>query len=467
MKENQNQNENKIESLQSEETELKREIGLFGGISVLAGIMIGSGIFYIGSYVLIRTGMSIGLSLLVWVIGGIVTMISGICYAELGAMMPKAGGQYVYLREAFGEKLAFMSGFSAFLLGNTGSISALAVAFGMGISSYLGIGGVWTKLIAIIMVVLLTIMNIRGVKLGAAVQKASLVGKVIPVIAILLLGFFMGKEQPDLSLFPGELMEISPLRLLTMIAYATIATLWAYEGWTNLNVISEEIKNPKRNLPLAIILSIAGVTVLYTLFHFSMYNVLSAGEINASIEGGNYYIGVAVANKLLGNAGKTLISFGMLLSIFGALNGCVMAFPRTYYAMAQDGLFFSSFKKVHPTYKTPYNALIGSMIISIILISLRNLDQLTLLVIFSGNIFNALTFVSVLVLRKKYPQMLRPYKVWGGSMTVCVAVLLMLGMATVAFVEDPVNSSVGLIIPLIGLGVYEIMNKKRSGSKVE
>lgn len=455
--------------LQSEETELKREISLFGGISIIAGIMIGSGIFYIGSYVLLRTGMSLGLALLVWILGGAVTMLSGICYAEVGAMMPKAGGQYVYLREAFGERLAFMSGFSSFVLGSSGSISALAVAFAMGLSNYFVFSDIQIKLIAISLIVVLTIVNILGVKLGSLVQNVFLIGKIIPIVLIIGFGLFMGKQTPDLSLMPVTGGEVSILTMISMISYAIVATLWAYEGWINLNTISEEIKNPKKNLPLAIIISIGAVTILYTVFHYSVYKVLSPELMQTSLDSGNYYLGTEASKVILGNLGMTIVSIGMLIAVFGALNGCVMVFPRSYYAMAQDNLFFKSFKKIHPKYKTPHNALIGSMIISIILVCMRNLDQLTLLVIFSGSIFNALTFMSVIVLRKKYPNMERPYKVWGGKITIIITTIIMIGLSISTLIEDPVTSSLGLIIPFAGYLIYSVieMKSKKSNSTID
>ena len=198
-----NTNEARIrqeEALSSEKTEFKREVGLFGGISVLAGIMIGSGIFYIGGIVLLRCGMSLGLALLVWIIGGLITLMSGICYAELGAMMPKAGGSYVYLREAYGEKVAFMSGFSNFILGSSGSIAALAVAFSAAIASLMpesAFAGseLMQKGFGIIMVLILTAINIFGIKLGSTVQNIFMVLKMLPIALILICGLVMGTES--------------------------------------------------------------------------------------------------------------------------------------------------------------------------------------------------------------------------------------------------------------------------------
>lgn len=458
-------NQDKIQFLQSEETNLKREISLFGGISILAGIMVGSGIFYIGSYVLLRTGLSLGLALLVWIIGGIVTMLSGLCYAELGAMMPKAGGQYVYLREAFGEKLAFMSGFSSFVLGSSGSIAALAIAFSMVLSNFFTLTNFQIKLTAIVIIIILTLLNIRGIKLSSLVQNIFLVGKIIPIVIIIGFGLIKGSQSPNLSLIPASGESVSLISTISMIAFAVIATLWAYEGWTNLNTISEEIKSPKKNIPLAIIIAISSVTLLYTIFHYSIYKTISPEIIESSLSSGNYYLGAEAAKILLGKWGMLIVNIGMSVSIFGALNGCIMVFPRSYYAMAKDNLFFNSYKTVHPKYKTPHNAIIGSMIISILLIFMRNLDQLTLLVIFSGSLFNALTFISVLKLRKKYPTMTRPYKVWGGKITVIITTTIMILLSINTLIEDPISSTIGLIVPILGLLIYKLTIKTNENYK--
>lgn len=460
-----------MQELTSEKTELRREVGLFGGISVLAGIMIGSGIFYIGGIVLQRSGMSLGLALLVWLVGGLITLMSGICYAELGAMMPKAGGGYVYLREAYGERVAFMSGFSNFVLGSSGSNAALAVAFSAAIASMIPSSGfaqseLAQKGLAVSMIVLLTAVNIFGIKLGSTVQNVFMVLKMLPIFLILVCGFVMGTETPSLSLVPAS--APSPAEICGMVAFGVVATMWAYEGWTNLNGIAEEIHRPKKNLPLAIIASIIGVTVLYVLFNYAVYRVLPYDTIVSMIDSGNYYLGTEAANRLFGSAGGLVVGAAMILAIFNSLNGCVMVFPRTYYAMARDGAFFKGMAKLHPTYKTPVNALIVSGLVSVALVCTRNLSQLTSLVAFCAMVFNGLTFYAVIRLRKKYPTMERPYKVWGYPVMIVVICLVMIGLMINTFVEDPVTSVIGLAVPAVGLALYELaFNRGRVPARAE
>ena len=451
--------------LTSDATEFSRDVTLFGGISILAGIMIGSGVFYLGSYVLIRSGMSMGLALIVWIVGGLVTLLSGLCYAELGTMMPKAGGGYVYLREAFGERVAYMSGMSTFIIGSSGSIAGLAIALPQALTSIFPMTELQCKLFAVLMVVLLTAVNYRGVKFGAAVQNVFMIGKLIPLVLIIICGIAMGQQTPDLTPVPAGGASIG--EILSMVAFGVVATLWAFEGWTNLNGIAEEIKHPKKNLPLAIIVSIIGVTVLYILFNYAVYRVLPYDTIVSMINAGDYYLGTEAANRLFGNAGGIVVGAAMILAIFNSLNGCVMVFPRTYYAMARDGAFFKGMAKLHPTYKTPVNALLVSGLVSIALVCTRNLSQLTSLVAFCAMVFNGLTFYAVIRLRKKYPTMERPYKVWGYPVMIIVICIVMIGLMANTFVEDPITSVIGCAVPIVGLILYELVFKKSRAAVVE
>ena len=451
-------NNNSVSQLQSEQTEMRREVTLFGGISVLAGIMIGSGIFYIGGIVLERAGMSLGLALLVWIIGGLVTLMSGICFAELGAMIPKAGGYYVYLREAYGERVAFMCGFGNFMLSSPGSVAALAVAFAAALSSIWQIDPTMQKVIAVTSVILLTLLNMRGVKLGSSLQNIFMVLKLFPILVLLFCGLFMGKYSPDLFSMPGEMPSISSL--LSMIGFAVIATLWAYEGWTNLNTIAEEIKNPKRNIPLSLIFAITGVGLLYVLFNYSIFRVVPPEMIVSMVESGNYYIGTEAAKELFGGAGMYIVGAAMILAIFNSLNGCVMVFPRMFYAMARDGALFKSLGKLHPEYRTPINAQIACAVISIVLILSRSLSELTSLVALCGMIFHGMAFFSVIVLRKKYPTMERPYKVWLYPFTVFLICIIMVALVANTVINDPVTAALSFIVPLIGLGLYEVLFRK-------
>ncbi len=439
--------------------QMKKEIGVFGGISIIGGIMIGSGIFYLGSYVLQRTNMSMGLALLCWVVGGIVSILGGLCFAELGACDPKSGGMVVYLNRAYHPAVGYSFGFTSWLISGSGSIAALAIALPTAMRNFTDLSDTAIKVIAIVLIVGLTAYNCLGIKLGSMLQNVSMVAKMIPIVIILLAGLFLGKQSPDLSLVP-EGTDVSFGSMLAMIAFATVATLWAYEGWTNLNPVAEEMKNPGKDLPKALIIGIGAITVLYTLFNFAIYRVLPHDQVVSMIEADNLYLGTEVAKNLFGNAGGGLILATQLIAIFGSLNGMIIAFPRYYYEMALDGHFFKNHAKLHPKYAVPHVALISQAVISIILVLMKSLDELTSLVVFAGMVYNVLVILAVIIYRKKFPDMERPYKAWGYPVTVIIAVILFGALMINTLVEDPKTALLGLAVPVIGVIVWYLFDRK-------
>ncbi len=435
---------------------LKREINLFGGVSILSGIMVGSGIFFVGSYVFLRTDYSIGISLLAWLIGGIITLFYGLIYAELGTMMPEAGGYYIYLKKAYGKPVAFMSGFTNFILASSGSIAALAIAFSLVLHNILmnlfgiGIPGFLQIIIAASMIIMLSIFNFLNVKISTNLMKVFLVLKAIPITAILLSGLLLGTQTVNLEI---SLDGISIFSFLSMIGFAVIATFWAYEGWTNLNNVAGEIKNPSRNLPLSLIISIGSITLLYVLYNFSLLRVLTIDEIQALIAMDEIYLGIPAAMQILGSVGMYIVMGTMLISIFGALNASIMTFPRVYYAMSKDGVLFEQFKILHPKYKTPTFAILGSGIMAVILL-IFGLDDLISLVAFGGLVFNTLIFIALFIFRKRDPEMERPYKVWFYPYLPALTIIITLGLLVAMFVESIVPSLIGTGIIALSLPVY-------------
>ena len=433
----------------------KQEIGLFGGVSMLGSIMIGGGIFYLGSYVLQRTDFSMGLSLLCWVIGGIITMLGGLCFAEMGAMLPKAGGMTVYLNTAFHPLVGFLNGFNSWLLSGAGSLAAGALAF----SAIFGLTGTTGKLVASALMIAFTAYNMLGIKAGSMFQNFTMVAKLIPIAIIMISAFFMGDVSPDLTILPeGTSFDFSSF--IRMTAFATLATLWAYEGWINLNTVSEEMKNPKRNLPLSLIIAIGGITLLYVLFNYAIYRVIPADEVRSLIDGESFYLGTEVAKRLLGGFGGVIVIIGMTISQLGSINGMAIAFPRTYYAMAAEGHFFKSFAKLHPKYRVPTAPILCQCLITIVLIWLRDLNQLTSLVVFSNMLFNVMVIIAVPVLRKKMPDAERPYKVWGGMPTVYVTIAIFFLMMLNTLFEDPLTCVIGLAVPAVGVLVYLLFDRR-------
>ena len=436
----------------------KKEIGVFGGISIIGGIMIGSGIFYLGSYVLERTDMSMGLALLCWVIGGLVSILGGLCFAELGACDSRAGGMVVYMNRAYHPSVGYSFGFTSWVISGSGSIAALAIALPTALANFFHLSDMATKIIAIILIIALTAYNCFGIKLGSILQNVSMVAKCIPIAIILFAGLILGKEHPDLSLVP-EGTDPTFGGMIGMIAFATVATLWAYEGWTNLNPVAEEMKNPGKDLPKALILGIGVITVIYALFNFAIYKVLPADQVVSSIESGDIYLGTQVADKLFGGAGGGLILATQLIAILGSLNGMIIAFPRYYYDMAAEKHFFKNHAKLNK-FGVPQMALISQAVISCILVMLRSLDELTSLVVFAGMLYNVLVIAAVVVYRKKFPDLKRPYKAWGYPVTVVIAIILFFALMINTLVEDPKTAITGLIVPVMGLILWKIFDIK-------
>jgi APA family basic amino acid/polyamine antiporter len=437
-------------------TTLKKDIGLFGGISILAGIMIGSGIFVFGSSILERVGFSLGLSLVAWLLGGILTLVSALTYAELGTLFPETGGYYVYLKKAYGKKVAFLSGLMNFVLTSSGSIALLALAFSEVLSYVIPLGALY-KWIAAFVIILLSVVNYLGVKAGTMVQKIFLIAKLIPIFGIIVVGLVMGDSSLSLSFTTAE--PVGFFRLMTMIGFGVVGTLWAYEGWTNLNTVAGEMKDVKKDLPRALSISTISVAIIYLLFIFSLYRILGAATTISLSEGGAV-LPIPAMMELFGNTGMTIVFISILISIFGSLNGSVMVFPRVYYAMAEDQMFFKSFSKVDKKYQTPVVSIIGSGVMALILL-VFNFQQLLTFVVFGGLIFNTLIFISIYLFRKRLPEQNRPYKVIGYPIVPAIAILGMVLLIVSTLVESLIPSLIGLGVLVAGYFLYDFFIKVR------
>ena len=435
---------------------LKKEIGLFSGIAILAGIMIGSGIFVFASLVMVEVGYALGLSILAWVIGGVITLFSGLTYAELGTMFPETGGYYLYLKKIYGKKVAFLSGIMNFVLMSSGSIALLALVFAEILSYIVPMSNVLIRLLAALLIIVLSIINYLGIKFGALVQKIFLVMKLLPIFAIIFIGIFMGTEPLYLNMIPvGNPTFFS---VLPMIGFGVVATLWAYEGWTNLNTVAGEMKNIKRDLPKALVFSISSVMVIYVLFIIALYRIIPFSTLSTLTSGAN--LPIMAMMTTFGDAGMIMIFIAVMISIFGALNGSVMVFPRIYYAMAEDQLFFSQFKKLDARFKTPSVAILGSAIMAILLLIFNVRDLLTF-VVFGGLIFNILIFIGVFILRKRLPDVDRPYKVPFYPIIPVIAIIGMLGLIVSTLITSLVPSLIGLGVLILAYFGYDIIFRKR------
>lgn len=448
--------------------EFKKEISLFGGVSIVAGIMIGSGIFYLGSYVLQAVNYNVGLALICWIIGGLISLLGGFCFAELGASRPKAGGLTVYLNEVYHPIIGYMYGFSQWLLASPGSIAAIAIAIPTAfIDFFPGMSNITIKVIAIVLIILFTLYNAIGVKEAAVMNNIFFIAKILPMIVIMVSALFLGSEMPNLNPLPTAAggPAIDGGTIIKMIALAVVSSLWAYEGWSNVSNLGEELREPKKNLPKMMILGIGGVTIFYLLFNFAIFRVLPVDEAQVMIEADNVYLGTEVAKRLFGNIGSILVVSAMLLAMIGSLNGFILAFSRIAYAMAEEGHFFKSHAKLSKR-GVPVASLTSQAIISCVLVVFQGLDQLTTLVVFLGMIGSLLGVAGVIVNRVRFPELEKPYKLPGYPFTAILSTAIFALLMINNFIEDPFMSILGLVIvPAIGAGIYIFYDKKIKSNK--
>jgi len=439
--------------------ELKRDLGLIESINIVIGILVGSGIFILPAQIF-SGAQAPGLGLLAWIVAGAISIAAGLSISELAAAMPQAGGTYVYLREAYGDFWAFMQGWVSFLAYSSAITAAVAIVFTTYLGALVPLPPVLFKLAAASVVIILTLVNYFGVRFGGYIQNIFTFGKLFCIASLVIFGFVFGRAGNFLPIFPTD------GGVMGSLAAGVVAALWAYDGWIYVAMMAEEIKNPQKNLPLALILGITIVSVIYAVFNAAMLNVLPMQEIIGAGE----KAGTVMAGTLFGAIGGTLIGVGILISVFGTLNGVVMTAPRYYYAMARDNLFIASkvVGSVHPKYRTPHISLIISGLWSIVLILTGSFGQLLGLVVFVAWVFYLLSIGAVFVLRKKKPSLPRPYKVIGYPVTPIVAVL---GGAWIlvesfkglqaSFIKDPLFGGLVMLVIIAGLPVYFYLENKK------
>lgn len=458
---------------------LKKELGLFSSVSVLAGIMIGSGIYFFSMLVLGLASNSLGLSLVAWLVGGIITLFSALTYAELGTLFPKTGGYYVYLRKAYGRRVAFLSGITNFFLSSSGSVALLALLFAQVIGYMVGANGgagfeaPIVGLIAAVVIIILSLINYFGIQYGKIVQNIFFVAKLIPLITIIVYGLFFGTQT---DIFAGNGAEnIDTGLLVSGLLFAVARTLFAYEGWTNLNTVAEEMKDTKRDLPKALTIAVALVMGVYVLFVVGLYRIISpatlanlgTGAVEAGFDLGAVYsaFGAIFTGFDLGLLGYVV--FGAIaISIFGSLNGSILSFPRVYLAMAEDETLPKVFGKIDAKFQTPWVAILGQTIVSlmIVLLGYDNVNFLLSIILFGALVFNTLIFLSVFKFRQTMPKAERPYRVWGFPYVPRLAILGMLILLVVTMVNSFQASMVGIFVILIGNGFYDVFMDKSTPS---
>jgi len=423
---------------------LVRELGLADGISLVAGTIIGSGIFLVPSAVAGKLNSLLAVVLL-WIVGAVLSIFGALSLGELGAAFPKAGGVYVYLMKAFGPSVGFVYGWASLVAIESGSIATLAAAFGIYLGQFLALSPVAQKGASVACVALLTSVNCLGLKSGKVVQNIFTTCKVggLGIMTLLLLWHGHGQLLTQ-NLWPQQMrLELSPFGI------ALIAALWAYQGWHSVAYVASEFRDPRCDLPRSLLLGTLVVAAAYLLANFGYYAVLSPAEI----QGSNRLAATALAHAM-GPAAGSVISLLIVVSIFGATNGTALTAARMYYAMAEDGLFFERMARVHPRFHTPVWALIMQGAWACVLALMGTFQQLFTYVIFTGWIFYGMAVAAVIVLRRREPDLERPYKVPGYPWIPLVFVLAALGLTANTIAADFLHSMMGIGMIVLGLPVY-------------
>lgn len=435
----------------SEQPQLLRALGLWETSSIVIGIMIGTAIFIVPAEITREMG-SPRAALAVWIVGGLLSLMGALSFAELAAMMPQAGGQYVYLREAYGPLVSFLCGWQFLLASQTAGISVLAVGFALYLNKFIALSPWEQKGAAAASIVLFTFINYLGVKEGGRVQSLLTGLKVAAIVAMIVLGYALVHGMPARS---AALAAPAGARFVSAFGVALVSAFWAYEGWNNCTFAAGEVKRPERNLPLALIFGTTTVIILYAGLNLVYYHTLNLSSIvNSST------VGADAAVRMFGATGAELVSLLVIISTLSSLNGSILSAPRVYYAMAKDGSFFRWCARVHPRFRTPHLALLLQCVWAIVLVAWGTYDQLFTYVVFAAWIFYALTAFAVIILRRKLPDLKRPYRVWGYPLVplgfTVGSVWFLLNMLA----ETPVESGIGCAIVAVGIPVYLIWKRK-------
>jgi APA family basic amino acid/polyamine antiporter len=447
--------------------ELVRGLGPWASAAIVVGTMIGTGIF-LKPAEMAREGRFVSIVFAAWIIGAILSMFGALSFAELGAAIPEAGGEYAYLRRGFGPHWGFMFGWMHSIVGRPSSMSSIAAGiarfasflipavaapiFTLHMPAFAGLKPydfvfTWAQPVAVLWLVIMTIVNYLGVRLGGAVQVVLTLVKILSVLVVIGVAFFSGTG----SAHPADPVWPSALNggILTAFLAALAAALWAYDGWEDLNLVGSEVENPQKNFPRALLGGVALVAAIYLLFSAACLRVLPFDAVANSS-----HIASDVVERVAGHGAAYWMTLAMVISAIGSLNSSVLSGARVPYAMARDGLFFKIADGIHPKFLTPSRALIFQGILAGLMALTGTFEELTNLFIFAGWIFYGLAVVALFRLRKTEPEMLRPYRCWGYPWVPGIFVVGALALTLSILVQRPGRSLIGLLLIAAGLPFY-------------
>ncbi len=432
--------------------ELKKEITLYGLTMVAIGSCIGSGIFLTPSQIAQHLPSPL-LVLVVWGVGGLITLTGALTFAELGAMFPQAGGVYVYLKEAYGDLFGFLYGWAYLVVITSGAIAALCIACASYLAFLFPLGTTGLKIVAIFLIVIVTVVNVLRVKAGEVFSNIFTGLKLIGIAGIILVGLFLGKAGMN-PFSTGT--EVPSGNMVTMFGLALIGVLWSYGGWQHASFVAGETKDARRTVPRAMIIGAFVVATVYLLTNLAYIFLLPMNAIIAS-------------ESLAADAITTVLPFGGILiaiiiaiSTFGTAGIYTLSAPRIYYAMAKDGLFFKKLAEVHPRFRTPVNAiLLQSTWAIVLLLFWGTFEDVITYVVFTDWIFFGLTAAGIFVLRNKRSEIVRPYKTHGYPLTPIIFISITAFFIVNTLIEKPLHAWAGLVFMVIGTLLFFYFKRRR------
>ncbi len=428
--------------------ELPRKLGVFDASSIVIGIVIGSGIFLLPNLIA-RELPSAPAILAVWVVSGVLSFFGALAYAELGAMMPATGGQYVYLREAYGPLCAFVCGWTFMLAVLAGGTAWLTVTFSLYLGQFVTLTPTGAKLTSLGVLAVLSAVNYIGVKQGAWVQRVFTLLKITALLVLIAAALLSppAAVSPETAASPAEVS-------FAHFGAAMVACLMVYNGWSYVSFVAGEVREPHRNLLRSLVLGMTAIMALYLFTNVAYLRVLSIPEIAASER-----IGAALATRTMGSIGAGFVSLAVLLSIIGAINGCILTAARLPFAQAQDGLFFQRFGRVHPRFQTPAFAIVFGGLWTAVLIVTGSYDTLYSYSILAAWVFYTMSVGAVFVLRRKMPDAPRPYRMWGYPFTLWAFIVVSVWFIGNALLTQPRPSLMAFAIIAAGAAAYPLWRK--------
>ncbi len=453
--------------------ELKRVLGIWSAAAIVVGTVIGSGIFLVPSSMIQNVGTPL-MVFTVWIFGGLLTLFGALSYAELAAAMPEAGGEYVYLREAYGPLWGFIYGWTQMWVAKSGSIATLATGFFIYLANFQpGLEKVWVvvplplgaagapleirygQLLAMAVIAALGLINYFGVRVGGNVQVAVTLIKVLLLAGIVVIG--IGTSHGS----PANYHTATPAAGgIAGFFAALVAALWAYDGWNNVAMVASEVRRPQRNLPLALILGSLAVLAIYLLTNLAYFRVLPADAV-----AGTDRVASEMMRRILGPGGAAAVSVAAMISIFAALNGSILSGSRVPFAMARDGLFFRGVGFVHPQHRTPSVSILALTAWAAVLVLSGRYDQLYTYVIFASVILYGMATAAVVVLRFKRPDLPRPYRTLGYPVVPAIFVFAISCLVVSTLLKSPRESLMGLGLICLGLPFYFYWKSRDSAKR--